>query len=133
MSDRGFFRIEDGKLTPIDKPKVISVEAPFVQTDEIEPTMSMTGTDKIHTSKATLRREYKELGFIETGGEKAPPPKLFKANKHDIAESVKKSLQDLRYNNVETSEMEKERCRREERAYRLAKQRKWAGTKAKRA
>lgn len=122
--ERGWFLWSEGtrKVEPFNYAELRkkTVDAPFVIGDEIEPTMSMTGTDKIHTSKSTLRREYKELGFVETGGAHLgqKPERVDPEKKHrEIREDILKSMNDLRWGNVPQTEKEKEICQREERQY----------------
>ena len=112
--------LEDPELAErrkrINKPR--DADAPMVITDEIEPTLSMTGSDKIYTSKRKLREEYKEMGFIETGGEK-PKPRVrdLEAEKKARRDDVERTLYDLKYDRVPVSEESREINRREEREY----------------
>lgn len=124
--ERGLFVLnrQTRKLERVERQKKPEVNAPFVITDEIDPTMSMTGTDKVHTSKATLRREYRELGFIETGGEKEKPPtRDIEKEREQRREHVAKALNDLRWGNVPIDERSREHNLREEREWQEYKRR----------
>ena len=108
------FNKETGQLERLNEPPKV-VQAPFVHTDEIPPTLSMTGTDKVYTSKARLRAEYRELGYIETGGEQAKPESVDKEKRRkELRESVEKAINDNRYGMAPISEREKETVKREE-------------------
>lgn len=125
-NDRGLFALnrDTRLLERIEEKKKIDVAAPFVITDEIDPTMSMTGSDNIHTSKKTLRQEYREMGFIETGGQKArPPTRDIESERRKRREDIEKSMNDLRWNNVPIDEKSKEHNLREEREWQAYKKR----------
>ena len=106
--------------------KKIEVNAPSIITDEIEPTMSMTGSDKIHTSKSTLRREYKEKGFVETGGDHlGAKPEVEDKEKYrkELRDDIEKTLNDLRWGNIPIPEKERQLCLEEERQWEAYKKR----------
>jgi hypothetical protein len=106
-----------GEFEQVDKPKPLTL-APAVITDEIPPTMSMTGTDKVYTSKSALRREYKEMGFVETGGELHQGKPVDKeAHRREIRETVMKAMNDARYGMAPLTERDKELHLREKRAW----------------
>jgi hypothetical protein len=123
--ERGWFSLnKDTHTLEPYCPGKKNVAAPFVITDEIEPVMSMTGSDKIYSSKSALRREYKEMGFVEVGpggnrGNYKPPTK--EERMKEIRETVAKSLNDLKYGNVPISEREREINLREEREWQAYK------------
>lgn len=125
--ERGWFSLnkETHTLEPYCPGKRTN-SAPFVITDEIAPVMSMTGSDKIYTSKSALRREYKEMGFIEVGADRvrgeAPKPISKDERMKEIRDTVAKSINDLRYGNVPISEKERELNLREERQWQSYKQ-----------
>lgn len=112
-----------------DAPK--DVDAPFVQQDTIEPTMSMTGSDRIYESKSALRREYKELGFVETG---APPkkencaPRKYKPDIASIRDTALEMERQLKWGMAPLTERERHErvCgSEEERRYKAWKERNW--------
>lgn len=109
---------EQHKFVEFGKKKK-DVNAPAIIGDEIEPTMSMTGSDKIYTSKSALRREYKEMGYVEVGEViRHTPPKIDKEKRRrEIREDLEKTLNDLRYGNIPVSEKERAKCKEEERQY----------------
>jgi hypothetical protein len=47
---------------------------------------------EFYTSKAKLRRSYRELGYIEIGNEVQTPPKRKRADKREISDSVEKAF-----------------------------------------
>lgn len=100
------------------KKKIVIVNAPAVITDEIPPTLSMTGTDNIYTSKSRLRAEYKAMGFVETGGEILPMAQPDREKRRrEIRESVEKAINDNKYGMAPISEREKEIVKEEERVW----------------
>lgn len=117
MGDVWRFNPNTGKVEPISEIERVDPDAPHIITDEIEPTLSMTGTDKIYTSKSQLRKEYKELGFVETGGERNKAQPRAKPDRQAIREAVEKTYYDIKYDRIPISERERERCKQEERAY----------------
>lgn len=94
----------------------------LIQTDEIEPTVSHASFEgKIFTSKSALRRHYKENGYIETGGshhidtmERRQTAKEREEEIRREREEFEKAYYDIKYNNVEFTEQEKEIFKREE-------------------
>lgn len=123
MGERWRFNPKTKKVELVDEMERVDPDAPNVITDEIEPTMSMTGTDKIYTSKSKLRQEYKELGFVETGGERIKAQPRAKPDRQAIREAVEKTYYDIKYDRIPISERERERCKQEERAYQNWKRR----------
>ncbi len=98
--------------------KAVQVNAPAVITDEIPPTLSMTGTDNVYTSKARLRAEYKAMGFVETGGEILPMAQPDREKRRrEIRETVEKALNDNKYGMAPISEREREIVKEEERVW----------------
>lgn len=106
-----------GKVEPVSEIERVDPDAPNIITDEIAPTLSMTGSDKIYTSKSRLRKEYKELGFVETGGERIRAQERAKPDRKAIRDAVEKTYYDLKYDRIPTSEKERESCKREQRQY----------------
>lgn len=121
---------ETGKLVSVWEEEK-DTNAPFVQQDTIEPTMSMTGTDKVYESKSALRREYKELGFEEVGEKPKPEncaPKKYKSDFAAIRETALKEAQKLKWGMAPLSEKERHErlCGSEEqRRYDAWKTRNW--------
>lgn len=105
------------------------VAAPAVHQDSMEPTMSMTGTNKIYESKSALRREYKELGFVETG--KAPDPchrERYKANRGEIRATVAEQVRKRKWGMVPLDEKQRHDAlcgNQEMRKYEAWKRRNW--------
>lgn len=94
------------------------VNAPYVISDEMAPTMSMTGTDKIYTSKRAIRREYKERGFVEMGElpNLGPPPCPFDQPKYEkVRDTVLRAANDIKYNNAPVTEQQRQFYKDEER------------------
>jgi hypothetical protein len=121
---RGRFRYnkETDSFEQVNQAPKIQVH--HVNTDEIPPTLSMTGSDKWFTSKSALRRHYKEEGFVEVGTVQPPaPPKDREQRRREIRETVEKSLNDIRYGMAPISEKERERVLREEREWNSYKKR----------
>lgn len=95
----------------------MAADAPFVVTDEMAPTLSHAD-GKYYTSKSKLRREYKRLGVVETGGRpKWKPPTKLKSDINGIRDSVAKALNDARYGMAPLTEREKELCKQENRKF----------------
>lgn len=116
---RGMWRWnkESGQFEEVIK-KAVVVNAPAVITDEIPPTLSMTGTDNVFTSKARLRAEYKAMGFVETGGEILPMAQPDREKRRrEIRETVEKALNDNKYGMAPISEREREIVKEEERVW----------------
>lgn len=108
---------ESGTFEKVEKVSIV-VNAPAVITDEIPPTLSMTGTDKVYTSKARLRAEYKELGYVETGGELLPMATPDREKKRrEIRDSIAKALNDNKYGMAPITEREREQVKEEERQW----------------
>ena len=95
------------------------VAAPSVITDDIPPTMSMTGSDKWFTSKSALRRHYKDEGYVETGTVNAERPKTFdrEQRRRELREAIQKAENDLKYGMAPLTEKEREQGIREERRW----------------
>lgn len=122
--ERGLWRYnkETKSLDKIEQAPKIVTHA--VHTDEIPPTMSMTGSDRWFTSKSALRRHYREEGYREVGEIlPAPKPKTKEERRAEIRETVMKVENDLKYGMAPISEKERERSLREEREWTKYKQR----------
>lgn len=118
MSDsttRGRFRYctERGKWVPIEKPKVLAVDAPAVHTDEIPGGMLSHVDCKIYTSKSAYRRSLKELGYIEVGHEKIVPKKREPSEEYraQLREDLERSFYELRDNQCDMPEVDRERAK----------------------
>ena len=128
--ERGSFvyNSETRTLVPYEEERK-RVNAPAVITDEIEPIMSMTGSDRIHDSRSALRREYKEMGYYETGTvaqsfQTRADKEREKERKHRaIREDVEKAINDVKYGRVPLTEQQKQLNIEEERQWELYKQR----------
>jgi len=117
---------ETRSLVPVEeRPKL--VDAPYVHQDSIEPTMSHASHEGFKfTSKAKLRRHYRENGYIETGGEHLtmkPPKEDIEARKAELIDDVKKVVNDLRWGNIPVTERERETWNREQRELEAYKRR----------
>lgn len=115
---RGEWRydLEANCLVPHERMLTPRVHA--VITDEIAPTLSMTGTDKVYTSKRKLRAEYRALGFVETGGEQPKPRKIDReARRQQIREDAMKAANLVKYGMAPLTDKEREQCLREDRTY----------------
>lgn len=109
---------ETRTFRPITEVKRKEVELPFVQTDEIPPTLShATDEGLVFTSKRKLYDHYKAHGMVvREKGMNARPPEPYKPDPREIREQAAKALNDLRYGNVPVSEKERECNKREQRA-----------------
>ncbi len=67
-----------------------SLPAPMVIGDAIE--VKSMADEEFYTSKAKLRRSYRELGYIEIGNEVQKPLTRKRASKSDISDSVEKAF-----------------------------------------
>lgn len=67
-----------------------SLPCPMVIGDSVEIKSMVDG--KIYTSKAALRRSYRERGYIEVGNEELKPPPKPKPDRKKIRESVEKAF-----------------------------------------
>jgi hypothetical protein len=121
--ERGWFHWnkETNQLERLEFGPVKVVNAPYVITDEMPPTMSMTGTDKIYTSKRAIRQEYKDLGFREIGDSKnlGPPPCPRDAaiRGEAMRDTIARAKNDIKYNNAPATERQKQFWKDEERAW----------------
>ncbi len=127
------------KMVPLNKKKV-DVDAPFVQMDEIPPTMShATSEGLVFTSRSKLLQHYKENGFECTGGshltgEGIGPKRKERLDPREIARraewgmlrvdpeiraEVMKAKQRLEWGMAPLSEREKSLCQEEERQYKM--------------
>jgi hypothetical protein len=68
-----------------------SLAGPMVFSDCIEVQNHADG-GKIYTSKAALRRSYREKGYIEVGNERLDPPARPKPDKAAIRDAAGKAL-----------------------------------------
>lgn len=97
--------------------------APAVWDDTIPPTESMaTAEGKVFDSKSALMRHYKEHGYECTGGDHITGRGIqdyrHKSSKEEIKADILEAKRKLQWGEVPMTELEKEVCRREERAYR---------------
>jgi len=108
-------KVEWWDLSEPSPPK--EVNAPYVHSDEIQPTMShATSEGLMFESKSKLRAHYKQHGYEERGC--APEYKLPERPKPDreqIRRDVEKSYYDIKYDRVPISERERQVCREEQR------------------
>lgn len=74
---------------PADTDRRSHLPAPMIQTDHIEIKSMVDG--RIYTSKAALRRSYRENGYIEVGNEEQKPPKKTPPDRKGIREAVRKA------------------------------------------
>lgn len=115
---RGEWRydLETDMLVPHER--MLAPRIHSVITDEIPPTLSMTGSDKTYTSKRKLRAEYRDLGFVETGGEQLRPKKIDREERRrQIREDVEKANNLVKYGMAPLTDKEREQCLREDRSY----------------
>lgn len=107
------------------KAKPRTEEIHHVQTDEISETESYATDERRHfTSKKKLYQHYKENGFhVKERGEDPRPPQPYKADPTDVRETTERAMMDIKYDRIQFTEEEKERWRREERAYKQWKRR----------
>jgi hypothetical protein len=99
--------------------------------DEIVGGVESWVTGKIHDSKSTLRREYKEHGMIEKGNDRLPPRKPPNPEEEflDAREDARKAYGDLMYDRIPVSEKERILCNEELRrtaAERKRRRTRWA-------
>ena len=124
---RGHWKYDRATRTfiPITQAPKLEAAAPFIQTEEIPPTMShATDEGLMFTSKKKLLEHYAAHGMaVREKGMCAKQPEPYKADPKEIRETAAKALNDLRWGNVPLSEAEKERCRREQRALQEYKKR----------
>lgn len=111
--------------------KTVEVNAPYVIRDEIVGGIESWVDGKIYDSKSRLRKSYKENGVIEKGNDRIPwrRHQTDEERYKDIREDVTKAYYDIKYDRVPLTELEKEKCLREQRQMELAKQRdktRWA-------
>jgi len=111
---RGKFTWDEklGKLVPYgEQPKT---ETHGVITDEIEPLESMV-SGRIHTSKASLRAEYRRYGVIEKGNDhRTDKPVHFTetdAYQRQLEEDATKAWYAVRDGMAPLTELDKERCK----------------------
>ncbi len=111
---RGVFKVDNktGEVIFTEKQKPVIVNAPAVHQDTLSsPVMSMTGSDRIHESRSSLRKEYKEMGFVEVGErpkfEKSVDGFKYKADIEDIRDTVQKVAMGLKYGTIPMTEEEK--------------------------
>jgi len=63
--------------------------SPMVISDQVEVKSMVDG--KVYTSKSSLRKSYREKGYVEVGNEEQKPPKR-KSGRKGIRESVEKAF-----------------------------------------
>lgn len=66
-----------------------ALPTPFIQTDAIEAKSMLDG--RVYTSKAALRRSYRERGAIEVGTDPLPPRPRPKPDREGIRQSIRKA------------------------------------------
>lgn len=94
MSNRGHWTFDaEGKLVPFVKAR--ASRTIHIITDEIPGGIMSHGDCKMYTSKAALRRSYKEQGFIEYGDQELPEPQTRFNNKQMQEEYEKKLMEDI--------------------------------------
>lgn len=128
--ERGKFTLEGNKLVP-HAPKKKTINDAKILGDEIIGGIESMVTGKIHYSKSSLRREYKEHGMVEKGNDRLPPRRPPDPEKEflEIREDTAKALKDLQYDRVPVSERDRELCQRELREAQAARRRRrtrWA-------
>jgi hypothetical protein len=64
--------------------------APMIQTDNIEVRSMVDG--KTYTSKSSLRRSYRQAGYIEVGNEEQKPPKKAPPDRKGISDAVERAF-----------------------------------------
>jgi hypothetical protein len=111
------FNLQTGTFEPVEKPKAIAVHS--VHGDECGPIHSMTGTDKVYTSKSAYRRELKEMGFREVGEILKPTPekKSKEQRIREIRDDVEKAYNDIKYARIPIPEKERQQTIEEERQW----------------
>lgn len=118
---RFWFNPETGKMQNEPYMTAAQKAAYFIQTDEIPPTESMATADrKIFTSRKKLEEYDRQHGFIHTGGAhlgQKPEEYDPKKQAEEIREDARRAHADIKYDRVPFTELEKELCRREERAF----------------
>lgn len=95
---------------PPEKPKE---KHHAVITDDIPEGIQSMVTKKWYTSKARLRQEYKELGFIEKGNDednRPPDPKHDDAYDEELEAEVTRSYFSVRDGMAELSDIDRHRC-----------------------
>lgn len=106
---------ETGKLVPWKPQPRKEVNAPYVRSDEIIGGMRSMVTGRIHDSKSSLRREYRNLGYIEVGNDiktwnpKRPDPTDQPGYKERLVADIDKAYTQIRDGNAPISELERER------------------------
>lgn len=70
--------------------KRASVAAPMIICDGIEVKSMVDG--KIYTSKAALRRSYREAGVVEVGNEQQKPPPKRRPDSKAIDNSIRRGM-----------------------------------------
>lgn len=74
---------------PDDPDRRSHLSAPMIQTDSIEIKSMVDG--RIYTSKAALRRSYRERGYIEVGNEQQRPPKKAPPDRKGVRNALRKA------------------------------------------
>ncbi len=124
IGERGIFRynLESQTFEKVEKARPLVVEAPFVTSDEMEPTQSHAD-GQYYTSKTRLRETYKvsrpeaPYGYIERGDEpvKTEYTRPTEPNEDDIRDDVARALNLIKYGMAPASEKDKEIWKREQR------------------
>ena len=133
---RGIFKIDDatGEIVFTEKAKPVEVNAPAIHQDTCEPFMSMTGSDRIHESKSSYRKELKEMGFVEVGEkpkfERPLDSFKYKSDINDIRDTVARVANGLKYGNIPMTEEEKHLNEMEIRECKAARKRELAQVRA---
>lgn len=134
---RGVFKVDysTGEIIFTEKTKPVEINAPAIIQDTLpEPVMSMTGSDKMYDSKSALRREYKEMGFVEVGEKPKFDKPLdgfrWKSDGDKIRDDVARIINDLKYGNIPMTEEQKYLNDKEIRECKEAKKRELTQVKA---
>lgn len=125
IGERGIFYFDEEKGEFTENKKKVKKKLHYIQTDEIEPTVSHASFEgKIFTSKSALRRHYKENGFRETGGahlidamERRKTAKEIEQEAKFDREVIEQAYYDVKYARVPFTEQEKEQFKKEERIW----------------
>lgn len=110
------------------KPETKENVAPYIQTDEIEPTEYLGNANReMFTSYAKLKRRCREDGYEITGGDhlNQKPPEPPKVDPRAMRDMVEKSFMDIKYDRIPKDERSEQIWKQEERNFQAYKQRNW--------
>lgn len=114
MSNRGKFIIdkETGELVPYQEER--RARTHFVHTDEMDPLESMV-TGRIHTSKSSLRAEYRQHGVIEKGNDHNTSKRTHWSEEREyqerLAADAERTWYAVRDGMAPLTELDRERCK----------------------